>query len=125
MKGPPRPAAALWTGLSGLRPSAATAVSAFAARPLTAARRRAAKASCRAASRARICASRSEEHTSELQSLMRLSYAVFCLQKQIRFSRVRCRRNTPEEVVGPINRHVCDQISIGQYGSEVAPSDHG
>src|SRR3546814_6279979 len=25
---------------------------------------------------------RSEEHTSELQSLMRLSYAVFCLQKQ-------------------------------------------
>src|SRR3546814_2269300 len=26
--------------------------------------------------------SRSEEHTSELQSLMRLSYAVFCMQKQ-------------------------------------------
>src|SRR3546814_9781819 len=25
---------------------------------------------------------RSEEHTSELQSLMRLSYAVFCLNKQ-------------------------------------------
>src|SRR3546814_3268413 len=25
---------------------------------------------------------RSEEHTSELQSLMRISYAVFCLQKQ-------------------------------------------
>src|SRR3546814_5099884 len=28
-------------------------------------------------------ASRSEEHTSELQSLKRISYAVFCLQKQI------------------------------------------
>src|SRR3546814_6584231 len=27
-------------------------------------------------------ASRSEEHTSELQSLMRLSYAVFCLKKK-------------------------------------------
>src|SRR3546814_9740302 len=27
-------------------------------------------------------ASRSEEHTSELQSLMRISYAVFCLQKK-------------------------------------------
>src|SRR3546814_6693132 len=27
-------------------------------------------------------AARSEEHTSELQSLMRISYAVFCLQKQ-------------------------------------------
>src|SRR3546814_1480229 len=28
-----------------------------------------------------IC-SRSEEHTSELQSLMRISYAVFCLKKK-------------------------------------------
>src|SRR3546814_993293 len=27
--------------------------------------------------------SRSEEHTSELQSLMRISYAVFCLQKKL------------------------------------------
>src|SRR3546814_11858430 len=27
--------------------------------------------------------SRSEEHTSELQSLMRISYAVFCLKKKI------------------------------------------
>src|SRR3546814_4165946 len=31
---------------------------------------------------ANILANRSEEHTSELQSLMRSSYAVFCLQKQ-------------------------------------------
>src|SRR3546814_2331538 len=28
------------------------------------------------------CARRSEEHTSELQSLMRISYAVFCLNKK-------------------------------------------
>src|SRR3546814_9320093 len=28
------------------------------------------------------CARRSEEHTSELQSLMRISYAVFCLTKK-------------------------------------------
>src|SRR3546814_7971563 len=28
-------------------------------------------------------AERSEEHTSELQSLMRISYAVFCLKKKI------------------------------------------
>src|SRR3546814_4017898 len=28
------------------------------------------------------CQSRSEEHTSELQSLMRISYAVFCLKKK-------------------------------------------
>src|SRR3546814_3196457 len=30
----------------------------------------------------RLPASRSEEHTSELQSLMRISYAVFCLKKK-------------------------------------------
>src|SRR3546814_3563071 len=28
------------------------------------------------------CSIRSEEHTSELQSLMRISYAVFCLKKK-------------------------------------------
>src|SRR3546814_2277886 len=31
---------------------------------------------------ARIQGERSEEHTSELQSLMRISYAVFCLKKK-------------------------------------------
>src|SRR3546814_1153957 len=35
---------------------------------------------CRAAAGANP--SRSEEHTSELQSLMRISYAVFCLKKK-------------------------------------------
>src|SRR3546814_4605569 len=30
-----------------------------------------------------IGVARSEEHTSELQSLMRISYAVFCLKKKI------------------------------------------
>src|SRR3546814_9015224 len=29
-----------------------------------------------------VIATRSEEHTSELQSLMRISYAVFCLKKK-------------------------------------------
>src|SRR3546814_9532552 len=37
----------------------------------------------RAASQNQSCSdTRSEEHTSELQSLMRISYAVFCLQKK-------------------------------------------
>src|SRR3546814_5704568 len=36
----------------------------------------------RAAQGAELCADRSEEHTSELQSLMRISYAVFCLKKK-------------------------------------------
>src|SRR3546814_6380101 len=31
---------------------------------------------------ASACGHRSEEHTSELQSLMRISYAVFCLKKK-------------------------------------------
>src|SRR3546814_3086227 len=30
----------------------------------------------------RLAQARSEEHTSELQSLMRISYAVFCLKKK-------------------------------------------
>src|SRR3546814_3719151 len=37
---------------------------------------------------------RSEEHTSELQSLMRISYAVFCLKK------------TKENIQEYINRHI-------------------
>src|SRR3546814_1023207 len=32
---------------------------------------------------------RSEEHTSELQSLMRISYAVFCLKKKIQLHIIR------------------------------------
>src|SRR3546814_9814716 len=40
-------------------------------------------AHCAPAIHAPICA-RSEEHTSELQSLMRYSYAVFCLKNKIK-----------------------------------------
>src|SRR3546814_3591851 len=36
---------------------------------------------------------RSEEHTSELQSLMRISYAVFCLKKKK--TRHNTQKNTP------------------------------
>src|SRR3546814_3137308 len=35
-----------------------------------------------AAPKAKLKVDRSEEHTSELQSLMRISYAVFCLKKK-------------------------------------------
>src|SRR3546814_5360485 len=44
-------------------------------------RRRSTTRSCRCCF-ARSETSRSEEHTSELQSLMRISYAVFCLKKK-------------------------------------------
>src|SRR3546814_4696879 len=40
------------------------------------------EAGWRATTPARLQATRSEEHTSELQSLMRISYAVFCLKKK-------------------------------------------
>src|SRR3546814_1504680 len=43
---------------------------------------RAGAASVREADGADAAADRSEEHTSELQSLMRISYAVFCLKKK-------------------------------------------
>src|SRR3546814_1282146 len=42
----------------------------------------------------RLSPARSEEHTSELQSLMRISYAVFCLKKKIKITHdhVECSR---------------------------------
>src|SRR3546814_1512065 len=42
--------------------------------------------------RAALARPRSEEHTSELQSLMRISYAVFCLKKKNR------QRDTQEQI---------------------------
>src|SRR3546814_10793065 len=38
---------------------------------------------------------RSEEHTSELQSLMRISYAVFCLKKKI----ITIHKSTLEQLI--------------------------
>src|SRR3546814_6266985 len=37
---------------------------------------------------------RSEEHTSELQSLMRISYAVFCLKKKNTYNLTKVDRQT-------------------------------
>src|SRR3546814_6235991 len=37
---------------------------------------------------------RSEEHTSELQSLMRISYAVFCLKKQKQYKNIYTSQHT-------------------------------
>src|SRR3546814_10251527 len=41
--------------------------------------------------------SRSEEHTSELQSLMRISYAVFCLNKKKRKTRTTQNTNIEQD----------------------------
>src|SRR3546814_6355600 len=43
--------------------------------------------------------SRSEEHTSELQSLMRISYAVFCLKKK-----QQKKRNTYTKIIKKIKQ---------------------
>src|SRR3546814_4182874 len=45
---------------------------------------------------------RSEEHTSELQSLMRISYAVFCLKKKNKTKKVQNVKST---------KHVITQIN--------------
>src|SRR3546814_9957026 len=42
-------------------------------------------------------ARRSEEHTSELQSLMRISYAVFCLKKKNKTTHTTQEAHTPKE----------------------------
>src|SRR3546814_9928149 len=46
---------------------------------------------------------RSEEHTSELQSLMRISYAVFCLKKKKQTdTRLTCRDQANKETINTI-----------------------
>src|SRR3546814_10737157 len=40
-----------------------------------------------------VAARRSEEHTSELQSLMRISYAVFCLKKKKKYRKESKNKN--------------------------------
>src|SRR3546814_7336855 len=52
--------------------------------------------------------SRSEEHTSELQSLMRISYAVFCLKKQKhqrkeKIRKLRSKKHTSHQTEKHIN----------------------
>src|SRR3546814_7918266 len=48
-----------------------------------------------------ICwsSNRSEEHTSELQSLMRISYAVFCLKKKTYHTHKHTSTSTQEQVI--------------------------
>src|SRR3546814_3686173 len=58
--------------------------------------------------------SRSEEHTSELQSLMRISYAVFCLRKK--------RLHTQDEVVAEYHRTYSQpEHIIPQYNTHYGP----
>src|SRR3546814_6108841 len=57
-----------------------------------------------------ISANRSEEHTSELQSLMRISYAVFCLKKKN--SHNHKLTSTPKLIKNKLNiTHTTKQLS--------------
>src|SRR3546814_5725380 len=47
---------------------------------------------------------RSEEHTSELQSLMRISYAVFCLKKKIQ--QTTNHNIETRQLLTPLNTHI-------------------
>src|SRR3546814_8857857 len=48
---------------------------------------------------------RSEEHTSELQSLMRISYAVFCLKKKKKHTKHPDTISTPRDQTSPRQQH--------------------
>src|SRR3546814_8205725 len=53
---------------------------------------------------------RSEEHTSELQSLMRISYAVFCLKKKKSKEQIQSQNQTPmtniKQITPPTNTRI-------------------
>src|SRR3546814_1627235 len=50
------------------------------------------------------CGKRSEEHTSELQSLMRISYAVFCLKKK-KIQTIKRKPDKPNEQITKQHNH--------------------
>src|SRR3546814_4906215 len=60
---------------------------------------------------------RSEEHTSELQSLKRNSYAVFCLKKKHELSQRNHNKNGPQEPTTTQShthhqRHTCKETTF-------------
>src|SRR3546814_3251658 len=48
---------------------------------------------------------KSEEHTSELQSLMRISYAVFCLKKKIEQQQIKNKNDTSQKITSENATH--------------------
>src|SRR3546814_10915837 len=55
---------------------------------------------------------RSEEHTSELQSLMRISYAVFCLKKRKNIIIYSQQQFTQLIITTIINKHITEINSL-------------
>src|SRR3546814_10876457 len=59
----------------------------------------------------RLRVNRSEEHTSELQSLMRISYAVFCLKKKKNNNTLTAILNTNKHHAIP-NKPILTKITL-------------
>src|SRR3546814_5980078 len=57
---------------------------------------------------------RSEEHTSELQSLMRISYAVFCLKKKNNQQPKQMTSQTSKPIESQPNDMICIQYNAPQ-----------
>src|SRR3546814_9556728 len=70
---------------------------------------------------------RSEEHTSELQSLMRISYAVFCLKKKNSSAKTTLTEHNPTNVqtsMKTLNNNNTRQTSVCETISENTCSTH-
>src|SRR3546814_8209311 len=75
-----------------------------------------AQPSCRAEHRHIQAEDRSEEHTSELQSLMRISYAVFCLKKKKEHNRKKQDENN--------NKYINNTTTIENANSRINHIDN-
>src|SRR3546814_7252595 len=65
----------------------------------------------------RSFSSRSEEHTSELQSLMRISYAVFCLKKK---NNIKINKTTQSQTINNLK----SQCNITLYNNKIKQKDN-
>src|SRR3546814_985259 len=54
---------------------------------------------------------RSEEHTSELQSLMRISYAVFCLKKKNHYKQKNHKKHTNPNTLNKMTQNTHQQLT--------------
>src|SRR3546814_3239157 len=66
--------------------------------------------------------SRSEEHTSELQSLMRISYAVFCLKKKKTTEQTRIKNKT--QIAQQHHNSTNDQLKNNRKHNKARDSHH-
>src|SRR3546814_7518670 len=86
--------------------------------PATSASRRKARSSRAASSRSGSSPGRSEEHTSELQSLMRSSYAVLCLKKKHNKQTTTTSPHTPTKNTHDVIIPDKDVNNVNQYNME-------